>query len=396
VNLPDAYYWQGEIATHESRYWDPRKANELFERVLDLDPSYRLVFVHLFDGYVMAGDMPTARRLLERYKEDFPGDPTVDRAAAVILAADGELDKGIALLESALEGGYDTPTRSRLEVLQLMAGNWQRVRELTAIDEVQASLIDWPDSAAKKAQAAIGEGRIGEAIAELREAANLVGDTYLRSDASQWMALAGRLLAVTGRSELGIESARDGIAIDPYWSKNYFDLGELQIAAGDPQGARRTLEELRRINQDAVTAAGRFWESLLRAEIERTAGNLDLAQKAINQIDAMAPEYRWAHFEHIGRARLLAASGDAEGAIAAYRAALDPRSWEGWPAVGSTVSTLLELAQLEDEIGDIDNARIHYKEYLDHWGDADPPVVAVPQARARLAELSLEAASETS
>lgn len=374
-------------ATHESRYWDPRKANELFERVLDLDPSYRLVFVHLFDGYVMAGDMPTARRLLERYREDFGGDPTVDRAAAVILAADGELDKGIALLESALEGGYDTPTRSRLEDLQLMAGNWQRVRELTALDEVQASLIDWPDSAAKKAQAAIGEGRIGEAIAELREAANLVGGTFLRSDASQWMALAGRLLAGTGRSELGIESARDGIAIDPYWSKSYFDLGELQIAAGDPQGARRTLEELRRINQDAVTAAGRFWESLLRAEIERTAGNLDLAQKAINQIDAMAPEYRWAHFEHIGRARLLAASGDAEGAIAAYRAALDPRSWEGWPAVESRITTLLELAQLEDELGHADDARLHYQEYLDHWGDADPPVVAAAQARARLAEL---------
>jgi tetratricopeptide (TPR) repeat protein len=268
-----------------------------------------------------------------------------------------------------------------------MAGNWQRVRELTAIDEVQASLIDWPDSAAKKAQAAIGEGRIGEAIAELREAENLVGDTYLRSDASQWTALAGRLLAVTGRTELGIESARDGIAIDRYWSKNYFDLGELQIATGDLDGARETLAELTRINQDAITVAGRFWESLLRAEIERTAGNLDLAQEAMNQIDAMAPEYRWVHFEHVGRARLLAASGDAEGAIAAYRAALDPRTWEGWPAVGSRITTLLELARLEEKFGDAESARRHYLEYLDHWGDADPPVVAVPEARARLAEL---------
>jgi tetratricopeptide (TPR) repeat protein len=251
-------------------------------------------------GYVMAGDLPTARRLLERYKEDFPGDPTVDRAAAVLFAAEGELDKGIAMLET-LKGGVDTPTRSRLEILQLMAGNWQRVRELTAIDEVQASPTDWPDMAAKRAQAAIGEGQLGEAIAELSEAANLVEETYLRSNSSHWMALVGRLQAVIGRAELGIESARKGIAIDPFWSQNYFDLGELQIAVGDPEGARQTLEELSRINQDAVTVAGRFWESLLRAEIERTAGNLDLAQKAINQIDAMAPEYRWAHFEHIGR-----------------------------------------------------------------------------------------------
>ena len=165
VNLPDAYYWQGEIATHESRYWDPRKANELFERVLDLDPSYRLVFVHLFDGYVMAGDLATARRLIERYKEDFPGDPTVDRAAAVLLAAEGEIDQGIAMLEAL--GEWDVPTRSRLEILHLMAGNWPRVRELVALDEVQASPTDWPDMAALRAHAAIGEGQLGEAIAEL-------------------------------------------------------------------------------------------------------------------------------------------------------------------------------------------------------------------------------------
>jgi tetratricopeptide (TPR) repeat protein len=385
VNLPDAYYWQGEIATHESRYWNPRKANELFERVLDLDPSYRLVFIHLFDGYVMAADLPTARRLLERYREDFPGDPTVDRAAAVLLAAEGEIEQGIAMLEALSE--WDVPTRSRLEILQLMAGNWQRVRELVALDEDQASPTDWPDMAAKRAQAAIGEGQLDEAIAELIEAANLVEETYLRSQSSHWWAQAGRLQAVTGSAELGIESARKGIAIDVYWPQNYFDLGELQIAAGDLEGARQTLEELSRINQDAVTVAGRFWESLLRAEIERTAGNLDLAQEAMNQIDAMAPEYRWAHYEHIGRARLLAASGDAEGAIEAYLAALDPRSWEGWPAVASRTTTLLELAELQDEIGDTDGARRHYQEYLDHWGDADPPVVAAALARARLAQL---------
>ena len=177
------------------------------------------------------------------------------------------------------------------------------------------------------------------------------------------------------------------VPIDPYWARTYFDLGELQIGGGDLEGARQTLEELSRINQDAVTVAGRFWESLLRAEIERTAGHLDLAQEAINQFDAMAQEYRWAHFEHIGRARLVAASGDVEGAMSAYQAALDPRSWEGWPAVASSTTTLLELARLQDEVGDTENARRHYQEYLDRWGDADPPVVAADEVRARLAEL---------
>jgi hypothetical protein len=73
--------------------------------------------------------------------------------------------------------------------------------------------------------------------------------------------------------------------------------------------------------------------------------------------------------------------------VQAYQAALDPRSWESWPAAASRVTTLLELAQLQDQIGDTENARRHYQEYLDHWGDADPPVIAADEARARLAEL---------
>ena len=87
------------------------------------------------------------------------------------------------------------------------------------------------------------------------------------------------------------------------------------------------------------------------------------------------------------RGRLLAATGDSPGAIEAYRAAIDPRSWEGWASVGAQVATLLELAMLEEEAGDIENARAHYQEYLDHWGEADPSVTAVPEAKARLAAL---------
>jgi tetratricopeptide (TPR) repeat protein len=389
VSIPDAYYWQGEMATHVSAYWDPGKATELFERVLDFDPSFRLVFEHLIESYVMTGDLVTARRLVERYQVDFPGDPTVNRAEAALLAAEGEVDLAITKLEAVLASHYTSTTSWRLELLHLMQGNWQRVRELVTVDESQVGMGSnyTANFIAQRGQAAVGEGQLGEAIDVLSEAATLAADTYYRTEGAQWMVEVGQLQAVVGLAEEAIASIREGIAIDPQWTQIYFSLGELQVAMGDFEGARQTLAELGQVNKEVVTVAGHFWESLLRAEIERAAGNLEAAEEAMRQIDAMAPAYRWLHYERIGRARLLKAAGNTEAAIEAYRAALDPRSWEGWAAVGSRISALLELAIVEDEIGDVDNARIHYQKYVDHWGNADPPVVAVPEAKARLAAL---------
>ena len=388
VDLPDPYYWQGEIAVHMSRYWDPRKANELFEQVLDLDPTYRLVFFHLFQGYVMAGDLPTARRVLDDYKEDFAGDPTVARAEAWVLAAEGKAEQGVAILEPELAGGFSSVAGELLQNLLLMTGDWQRVGEITEqARESGVRDLDIPGILAYRGQAAIGEGHLGAAITGLSEASALYADTNYTLQASQWIAQAGQLQAIVGSVEAGIESIRKGIAVDPLWTQTYFNLGELQVASGDLEGGRQTLTEIGRINQEVVTVAGRFWESLLRAEVERTAGDLALAAEAMSQIDAMAPEYRWAHPELIGRARLLRASGQKEAAVEAYRNAIDPRSWEGWPDVGSQIRTLLELAILEHEMGDIESARRHYQQYLDHWGDADPPVKGVSEVEARLASL---------
>ena len=57
----------------------------------------------------------------------------------------------------------------------------------------------------------------------------------------------------------------------------------------------------------------------------------------------------------------------------------------GWEVVDIVV--LYELARLEEEVGDPSAAREHYREYLEQWGNADMPVVNVPDARKRLEAL---------
>ena len=51
------------------------------------------------------------------------------------------------------------------------------------------------------------------------------------------------------------------------------------------------------------------------------------------------------------------------------------------------VTALYEAARLEQQIGKADEARGHYREFLEYWGDADMDVPMVEQAREQLAEL---------
>ena len=51
------------------------------------------------------------------------------------------------------------------------------------------------------------------------------------------------------------------------------------------------------------------------------------------------------------------------------------------------IPALYEVARLEQRTGRLDDARRSYREFLDHWGDADMPVPIVKRAREQLAAL---------
>lgn len=58
-----------------------------------------------------------------------------------------------------------------------------------------------------------------------------------------------------------------------------------------------------------------------------------------------------------------------------------------YASVIEEIPALYEIARLEEAAGELEAARGRYRQYLDHWGQADRPVVNVPDARARLKAL---------
>jgi tetratricopeptide (TPR) repeat protein len=380
-DLPDAYYTLGELTVHLSRYRDYRKARQLFERVLEIDPTYKVVFFHLIQCYIFGDDIPAARRLIERYRAEDPNDPAVIRAETTLLAAEGRSNEAIARIEaSAVEPEAN---------LYLLAGKWERA--FTLADEDFRGLPGYEGAIGlqERGLAQAGRGRLKDALADLNNAGNLLsGGTLVSYLGVLWHIQRALLLEATGNVDGAVGAARDAIALDPLALEGTFHLGRILLAAGKRADAEEALASLQKRRQESQSPSGEFWEHLLQAEIELAEGNLPAATAALEQASSLPPEYRDRVAEGFTKARLRVASGDRSGAIAAYREVLKPSAqWAGSP-VDSTLA-LYELARLEDQAGDVASARGHYQEVIDRWGDADLPVPLVGEAKERMAALTL-------
>ena len=86
-------------------------------------------------------------------------------------------------------------------------------------------------------------------------------------------------------------------------------------------------------------------------------------------------------------ARATEDAGDLEQALRHFRTLADPPWPPGNLVMEWDIPALYEVARLEQRSGKLDDARRHYREFLEHWGDADMPVPIVERAREQLAAL---------
>ncbi|MGB6031357.1 MAG: tetratricopeptide repeat protein, partial [Bacteroidota bacterium] len=132
------------------------------------------------------------------------------------------------------------------------------------------------------------------------------------------------------------------------------------------------------------------------AEVLLSRGDFTNALRRLEEVRTMPAEYREPTTETIVLSDVLEAKGDFPGAVAALREVVGSPGLlakDPWSGIGtfhlSTIEAWYELARLEEEAGDLDNAREHYQKYLDFWGNADRTIPSVKKAKARLARLAV-------
>ncbi len=379
----DAWYLLAEIHEHSSRHWSPARSREYFQRALDLDSSFRLVFHHLVYDHLAAEDVASARRLISKHDSELEKDAAEEEAELAIRFAEGRMEEALRVGDAALGRGHDS-LRLILATAHLAAGHPQRAAELST-RAAPAGGSEPPSAILTRAWVLAQVGRLTEALDAFREAhSKLAGTVFIRFGAFSAVSSA-QLLDAAGDRAAAISSARDGLLTDPHYAPAYYWLGRLQLAGGEMVEARKTLGTLRERMSEVVPDPALFWVLALQAEINREEGDLGAALAALGRAAELPPESRNPEVGAFTGARVKAAFGDLDGAIAAYREGLRPIVREPWNDRVSTPVALYDLAILAERAGQADAARGHLRQFLAAWGEADLPVAAVADAKRRLA-----------
>jgi tetratricopeptide (TPR) repeat protein len=99
----------------ELLYGDPKVALAHFQRAAETDPDYRLhysifpegVWTYVGRAHYAAGEMPQARRALERARREHPEDNLARLYLGLVLFQDGDRERGLREIEAALKGVID-------------------------------------------------------------------------------------------------------------------------------------------------------------------------------------------------------------------------------------------------------------------------------------------------
>ncbi|MCK5571988.1 MAG: tetratricopeptide repeat protein, partial [Bacteroidetes bacterium] len=306
--IPDAANMLGEIAMHNSGYWDPKRSRKWFGRALELDPMFRIAAFHLQQCNLHADDLGSAKQLLDQLKKESPDDATVLYVEVLLLLAQGKVEMAVPLAEQL--HGKDSQSGAIVSDCLMRAGQWERA-EVILTRRIGEDKGYMKGRALKsRALARVGQGRFRDALDDLEEAARHIKGQEFK------LMLAGTLLAVAqvhediGDIESAIAAAGRAAEEDPEAAWTHYWYGHYLLLAGRTGEAESVLDGMRILEERVVSPAARFWRLLLGAEVLLSRGELDTALRQLEEASTMSPEYRERTTEAIVLSDVLEAKGD--------------------------------------------------------------------------------------
>ncbi len=395
-DLPDALNVLAEISTHSSRYWDPRRARDLFERAVEIDPTFRLVFQHLIHDYVITDDLEAARRLIRRFAAEAPDDPAVAEAELHLLMAQARYDEVVRLVDRGDEEGYWQLYRS---AALLRMG--RRDEALSVLErEIQKSAgTRLAVHLAVRATGRFERGRFHDGLKDLERAFE-AGDPWDMRRLAGFHLTRARMLETIGEPEAAIAAARAAVEVDPFGAEARYWHGALLWRAGRAGEAERVLKAFHADLDEWESPGAEFWLELLEVEASLASNDPSEAADRVGRLARFPMGHRDPLVGGLVEARVRERNGEIDGALAMYEELLAPpflvydlgvsrTSLAEWPLV--QIPSLYHLARLLDETGDGAGAARRYREFLDHWEEARRPLPWVAEARERLAALGSRA-----
>jgi tetratricopeptide (TPR) repeat protein len=379
--MPDPYNYLGEVLTHYSKYENHLRAKELFAQALELDPTYKVVLFHL-TAFLLRYDGPDeVRVLLDRYRDD--SDASVANSRLALLYHERRFAEILALEEDPLLADEALKSLEFWDSL-IRTGNEERAFELSR-REVEQS-IGYSKGLAFWNNASLGlrVGRFRQVLEDLSAAEPYFDSPVIHALGASMQVTHALLLELLGEMDAAIDQARAAREMDYFHPRSRFEAARLLFTAGRTEEGDREVEGLDSLAQDSHSPLHACWLQLARAEQQRALGNPAEALSLLRRELPSVCEPDMEDVRELLLARATEDSGDLEQGLRHFRMLVDPPWAPKLFVLERDIPALYDVARLEQRTGKTDEARRHYREFLEHWGDADMPVPIVERAREQL------------
>ena len=406
-SLLPAHYLIAEAFLHSPLVNDVDRAVEHFERVLALDPGFSLIYEHLTSATLIAGDYAKARARLSGWKKTQPE----------IVAALNAWSDYLEGNHEGLEAQSDTNIGRQLGFSGLArifnddwegwddGVDWERLDEIAKARDYDALMEEarmserWPFNSLAywrtSFEMLIGIGMInwspdsGFSQSEREEFARQdVGLFSLGTNRHRF----ARIHKLMGKDE-DARKITEGVFIRyPRAPRALYIAAKFAARDGDLARARELLITLESLLPGLGPNAPRY-SNAIAAEVALAEGDAAEARRLYEAViaegrvgaDAYAHGSSAGPLWREGLARACAAEGDLEAASRAWRALIDSGHERSTTPI-LWISGLYELGVLELELGRTEGGRAQLERFLLFWGDVNPDLPMVVDARRLLGQ----------
>ena len=385
---------------------DPRRAAELMERLLALDPDFRVVYLQLATAYAMLGDFATARARLDSWEAKEP--ESVRTIRAMVGMFEGGFDNAVRLSESpptptaTLWRCYYAMGAGRLDIATGIIAEQERfdphpVRGPRAERLGRAEAVRKPMRHLRIAidNLHLYRGEFAQVEPSLREWASSFHPQPIESAAAGVEELHNfaDLAALKGDLQGARQAAEKALLVGPETPYCLYRAGLFALRAHDLTAAERHLQQMQAVVAKSQGPLVSHYRDALMAEIALARGRPSDARPLLERA-VYSGKLRY-ELHTSGRPGIWFRDGLARTYIAIGRAdkaaqVLEDLLGEPQSAVIplQRVPALYRVGALRMDLGDRARGREYLRKFLDHWGKADWDLPEVRDARARLASSS--------
>ena len=382
----EGWYGLGEVFFHG--YGDNLKALDAFQRAIQLDPEFKLAYVHIYDIYINSEMFDRGIELAKHYTDLYPDEALGYGELALMYRAKGQFDLA---LESYHKGLSLDPEAYSLisgmgHTYQLM-GDYDRAIQLYGRLADPQMPLNWQETGRNWISRLYAEqGKFREALKDMSET-HTISESIGKDNQADILIWQAWFSHVLGDTTIALELLDSALNLNPdfgYVLLAYYFQGAIYARWGQLEALSAVIDTVRRIiEREGITSWGKFAYNALLVERFELIGELE---RALMEFENLEDEKVWRDYFLYKRALLQLARKNYDQALAITHQMQEP-SLHRNPRYLVYPMGFYVRGRVYEEMRELALARENYEKLLSLWEDGDEEIPERKDAIMRLSRI---------